>query len=129
MHGHGDLNTFLDQIGGFLGWYYLLLAAMNGIAAFYCWEKLKKNGMALFLLIVALGFVVIAPIAFSGNPEWMRLISVPEGIKKLIDQTISKAYVYTLGTLGVLVVMFLGRRFFAHPIVAWLLLIGSLFFM
>jgi hypothetical protein len=129
MHGHGDLNTFLDQIGGFLGWYYLLLAAMNGIAAFYCWEKLKKNGMALFLLIVALGFVVVAPIAFSGNPEWMRLISVPEGIKKLIDQTISKAYVYTLGTLGVLVVMFLGRRFFAHPIVAWLLLIGSLFFM
>jgi hypothetical protein len=129
MHGHGDLNTFLDQIGGFLGWYYLLLAAMNGIAAFYCWEKLKKNGMALFLLIVALGFVVIAPIAFSGNPEWMRLISVPEGIKTLIDQTISKAYVYTLGTLGVLVVMFLGRRFFAQPIVAWLLLIGSLFFM
>jgi hypothetical protein len=129
MHGHGDLNTFLDQIGGFLGWYYLLLAAMNGIAAFYCWEKLKKNGMALFLLIVALGFVVVAPIAFSGNPEWMRLISVPEGIKTLIDQTISKAYVYTLGTLGVLVVMFLGRRFFAHPIVAWLLLIGSLFFM
>ena len=81
------------------------------------------------MLIIGLFFVILAPIAFSGNPEWMKWISVPEALKVQIDKNISKAAVYTLGTLAVLVVMFVARRFFAHPLVAWLMLIGSLLFM
>lgn len=129
MHGHVDPEIFLKQIGGFLGAYYLLLAAMNGIAAFFCWEKLHKPRLAVFLTALALLFVVISPLAFSGNPTLMRLISVPESVRDFVDSQMAKAHVYTLGTFLALVVLFVGRRFFAQPLVAWLMLIGSLTFM
>ena len=126
---HADPETFLPQIGGFLGWYYLFLAAMNGVAAYYCWDKLKKNQMALVLLLISMFFVVISPLAFSGNPTLMKLISVPEFVRTFVDSQMAKAHIYTGGTLFILVVMFLARRFFAHPFVAWLLLVGSLLLM
>ncbi len=129
MHGHVDPEVFLKQIGGFLGAYYLLLAAMNGIAAFFCWEKLKQNGMAIFLVIVALVFVVISPLAFSGNPTLMRFISVPEAVRNFIDSKIAQAWIYTGGTFLALLILFVGRRFFSRPLVAWLMLIASLMFM
>ena len=47
MHGHVDEATFLSNISGFLGWYYICLASMNGVAAFYCWNTLKKNTLAV----------------------------------------------------------------------------------
>ncbi len=129
MHGHVDPEIFLKQIGGFLGAYYLLLAAMNGVAAFFCWEKLKKQQMAIWLTVISLLFVIISPIAFSGNPTLMRFISIPQPVRDFVDSQMAKAHVYTLGTLTVLVVMFVFRRFFAQPLVAWLMLVGSLAFM
>ena len=126
---HVDQETFLYGIKGFLGSYYLALAAMNAVAAFYCWNTLKKNGLALVLLLVTLFFVVIAPLAFSGNPELTRLISIPESVKGVIDFWIAKAWFYTGATLAVLVVMFIWRKFFTHPVVAWFMLIGSLLLM
>ena len=126
---HVDPEIFSRQIGGFLGWYYLFLAVMNGVAAYYCWEKLKKNNMALVLLVLAGLFVIIAPIAFSGNPSLMKLISVPESVRNFVDVQMAKAHIYTGGTLLILTVMFVFRRFFADPFVAWLMLIGSLLLM
>jgi len=35
---HGDLDIFLGKIGSFLGWYYLLLAAMK-----HCVLTLERN--------------------------------------------------------------------------------------
>jgi hypothetical protein len=129
MHGHVDPAVFLKSISGFLGTYYLVLAMMNAIAAFYCWDRLKKNGLAIFMLCLALLFVVIAPIAYSAQPFLMQFISVPEFLRNFVDQQMSKASVYTGGTLAVLTVMFVFRKFFTQPTVAWLMLVGSLLFM
>jgi hypothetical protein len=129
MHGHVDLPVFLKSISSFLGSYYLLLAMMNAIAAFYCWEKLKKTGLAIFMLCLALLFVIISPLAFSGSPLLMGFISVPEAFRNFVDIQMAKAPVYMGGTLVILIVMFVFRRFFTQPIVAWLMLIGSLLLM
>lgn len=129
MHGHADPTVFLKSIAGFLGSYYLVLATMNGIAAYYCWEKLKKNQLAVFLLGIALLFVIIAPLAFSGNPTLMGWISVPESLRNFIDKNMANAPMYTGGTLVALCVMFVFRKFFTQPLVAWLMLVGSLLFM
>jgi hypothetical protein len=129
MHGHVDPDTFLREISGFLGSYYLVLAAMNIVAAFYCWERLKKNGMALFLLAIGLLFVIVAPLAYSGNPRLIRLISIPQPVRDFVDGHLAKAPIYTGGTLLMLIVFFVFRRFFVKPLVAWLLLIGSLLVM
>ena len=64
---HVNETQFLSNISGFLGSFYLLLAVMNGIAAYYCWEKLKKNTLALWMLVLSFVFLVISPIAFSGK--------------------------------------------------------------
>ena len=79
MHVNEDL--FLQNISGFLGAFFLCLAAMNGIAAFYCWKRLQRGELALLWLVVAVLFVVMAPFAFSGmngNPTMMKLIGMPD---------------------------------------------------
>jgi len=124
-----DYVRFLGDIKGFLGSYYLVLALMNAIAAFYCWERLKRNGMALLLILISLLFVIISPIAFSGNPTLIKFISVPEFLKDFIDAQMAKAWLYMGGTLVLLSIMFVFRKFFSTPIVAWLMFIGSLAFM
>ncbi len=130
MHGHVDEATFFSNIAGFLGWYYICLALMNGIAAFYCWNTLKKDALAVIWLALAGLFVVCAPIAFSGNPTLMKsFISVPEFIRNFVDERMAKAVIYSLGTLGTLVVMFIWRKFFIKPVVAWLMLNAALLFM
>jgi Cytochrome b(C-terminal)/b6/petD len=129
MHGHVPYDVFLADTKNFLGCYYLLLAAMNGIAAFYCWERLKKNSLALLLSGLAFVFVIISTFAFAGKPEWVRFISVPQTLRTFINEQISQAPVYMGGSLLALMVLFVFRRFFVQPIVAWFLLIGSLTFM
>ncbi len=126
---HVNEAVFFDQISNFLGCYYLALAAMNGIAAFYCWDKLKKNGLAVFLLALAFLFLMISPIGFSGKPALMKLISVPSFLKDFVDAQMAKAPVYTGGTMLALIVLFVFRKFFSQPIVAWLMLVASLWFM
>ena len=123
MHGHVDEATFLGNISGFLGWFYLALALMNAIAAFYCWEKIKNNALALLWILVGAAFLIMSPVAFSGNPTLMKsLISVPEFIRNFVDNRMANAVVYSLGTLGMLTVLFLGRKFFCKPVVAWVML-------
>lgn len=124
-----NYDHFLDSIKGFLGSYYLILALMNAIAAFYCWERLKQNGTALLLVIISVLFVIISPVAFSGNPTLMQFISVPDFLKNLIDRYMAIAPVYMGGVLVVLIVMFQFRKFFSTPIVAWLMFVGALAFM
>ncbi len=38
----------------------------------------------------------------------------------------AKAWFYTGGTLAILTIMFVFRKFFTQPVVAWLMLVGSL---
>lgn len=112
MHGP-DPAVFIDDIKGFLGFYYLTLSVMNALAALYLWLRLGKTRDAIVWLLVGGAFMVLAPLAFSG-----RLPGLPEAVRNAIDAA-SGAVTYTLGTTIVLVVLYLGREFFVKPVVAW----------
>lgn len=129
MHGHISHDYFLQSIGTFLGWYYVLIAIMNGVAALYCWKKLERGTLALVLTFVALFFLAISPLAFFGDARLMRWISMPQFIKDVVNNQFSKAAVYTGGTLSLLIVLFVFREFFTRPVVAWFIWIGSLLVM
>jgi hypothetical protein len=133
MHGHEPYDVFLLRIAGFLGSYYVALAAMNGLAALYLWRRTEDRPLfyvpffrypvtpSLVWVVVALGFLLLAPLAYSGDPTIVRYISVPlvlrEAINRLMNPTI-----YTVGTMAILIVLYLGREFFVRPAVAWTML-------
>ena len=133
MHGHVSYDVFLHHIAGFLGSYYLLLSLMNGLAAYWMWQRPNQRTLfrfpgigvpvtdAFVWLLVALGFLLIAPLAYSGDPDIVSFITVPAalraGINRLMNPTI-----YIMGTFFLLLFLFLLRRFFARPMVAWTLL-------
>jgi hypothetical protein len=130
MHGNEDL--FLQQVSPFLGTYFLCLAVMNGLAAFYCWHTLHRSRLATGWLVLALVLLIMSPFAYSGvngDPTTMKLIGMPDGFRDFVDGRLANAVAYTLGTLTTLVVLFIFRRFFVKPVVAWLLLNAALIFM
>ena len=127
MHGHVTQEQFLLSVSGFLGVYYLALATMNGIAALYLWRTGKSVELfrvgnfaittALVWVVVAIFFTGIA-LAMSGDPRLMGLVSLPEKIRRFADRMMDPV-VYSVGTLGILVILFLARDFFVKPWVAW----------
>jgi hypothetical protein len=138
MHGHVDPAVFLRSISGFLGSYYLVLALMNAVMAFYLWNSGKARTLfnfvgfpittALVWLLVAGFFTIISPIAMSGDPNWAYLISIPAPIRDAADWILGPV-VYSIGGMALLVGLFLGRRFFVKPMVAWTLLNLATLFM
>ena len=118
---HGDLATHVRQVGNFLGCFYLILAALNAMMAFYLWQRRKQTAAAIFWLAV-MGFYigVLAPLAFSKNA--LLVPGMPERFKMLANQALQGtmgAIVYSVGTLVVLTILYLGRRFFVKWWVAW----------
>jgi len=140
MHGHVPYDVFLHQIAGFLGSYYLLLSLMNGVAAFLLWQRPQQPAVcrlpgtrvpvtaAFIWLLVSLFFLLIAALAYSGDPDIVRFISVPQWLRAKINWFMSPT-VYIVGTFVVLLVLFLLRRFFVKPGVAWTMLNLSLLLM
>jgi hypothetical protein len=128
MTGHVNQAEFLMGISTFLGGYYLFLAAMNGVAAYYVWARYHRNDLGLAWTVVALFYTIISPLALSGNPELMAFVSVPVPIQNLVNAATLPQF-YLPGTFVVLLVMFIFRRFFVRPVVAWALLNASLLFM
>jgi hypothetical protein len=116
---HVDYSVFLQNISGFLGSYYLFIALMNAIAAMYCWKQLSRSDLALTWTIVAMVFVILSPLAYSGSEQVMGYISVPAAVRDVVDAFTAQAWLYTLGTTAVLAGFYLGRRFFVNPVVAW----------
>ena len=127
MHGLSPAE-FLESISSFLGTYYLVLGLMNAVAAFYLWQILDNAKQALIWLCVSLIFVMMAPLAYSGDPAVMAWVSVPEPLRNLIDAW-TGAVTYSVGSLAVLIVMFIFRKFFVKPVVAWTMLNLSLLLM
>lgn len=130
MHGHVDEEQFLQSISGFLGSFYLLLAIANAIMAFYLWKsgrsvtyfKIPILGLpfstALIWLVVAMFFTFISPMAMSGSPKLMSLISIPAVARDAFDKIMGPV-VYNVGTLVILTLVFLARRYLVRPTVAW----------
>lgn len=117
-----DPDISVAGIAGGLGCYYLLLAAMNGVAALYLWRKLNRPQAAIVWAVVAGIFVIMAPLALSGDPNWVP--QRPYWLKELSMWLSGPtgAIVYGVGTTISLIVLYLGRRFFVQPLVAWTIL-------
>lgn len=131
MHGHVPYEQFLDNISVFLGTYYLFMALMNGLVALYIWQSGKDCQLfrlpifnvpvtaSIGWLLVAMLFVFMSPIAYSGHPGWMQSISIPAsiriGLTKILNPT-----VYTLASLGLFAGLYVGRAFFSKPLVAYI---------
>jgi hypothetical protein len=139
MHGHEPYDVFLHKIAGFLGSYYLLLALINGVMAFLLWQRPNQRTLlklpgglgltdAFVWLLVSLAFLLIAPLAYSGDPNIVGFITVPAAVRAWINWAMSPT-VYIVGTFVLLLVLFLLRRFFVRPMVAWALLNLSLLLM
>jgi hypothetical protein len=116
MHGasHAD---FIEGIKGFLGVYYLLLAVMNGVAALWVWQRLGKTKDGIIWLSVSMAFVLLSAMAGGGLPP-----GIPLPIKEALNAALTGntgAIVYSVGTSILLIGLFLGRRFFVQPVVAW----------
>jgi hypothetical protein len=140
MHGHVPYDVFLNQIAGFLGSFYLLMAVMNGVAAFILWQRPQQPALfrlpganvpvtgAFICLLVSLFFLLLAPLAYSGDPDVVGFIAVPMALRAEINRWMSPT-VYIVGTFLVLLFLFVFRRFFVRPAVAWTLLNLSLLLM
>ena len=128
MHGHVDKAEFLFQISGFLGWYYLTLAVMNGIAALSIWRSgqakllFRIGSISITNVIVWTGvsflFLLMSPLAMSGSPELMRWVSMPDAFKDVADRIMGPV-AYSVGTLAMLAGLYIGRNFFVKTWVAW----------
>ncbi len=123
----GNVETLLQPFANGLGLYYLFLAAMNAVCALYLWRRKDEPGQAIFWVLVSMVFVIMAPLAMSGNPEWMP--TLPKWIVSMSMLLSGKtgAVFYSLGTTAALVILYLGRRFFVQPMVAWAMLNIALF--
>ena len=129
MHGLSP-EAFAAQVSAFLGPFYLALALMNAVAAYYLWQKvgpttwfsipLGKNKIpvtnAVVWTLVAGFFVIMAAIASSKN---MAMIpTLPEGIRLWVNANTGPV-IYTVGTTILLVVLYVFRAFFVKPAIAW----------
>jgi hypothetical protein len=133
MHGHVPYDQFLSGIAGFLGSYYILMAVMNGVAAFLLWRAPNQRTLvrlpgldfpitgAFVLLLASIFFTLVSALAYSGSPDVMQFISVPAALRALINRYTNPT-IYTVGTFVLLGFLFWFRKFFVQPAVAWTLL-------
>ncbi len=122
---------FLEMAASFLGPFYIALAAMNGLAAFYLWRtnqmktwfklpipfvgKSVNVTNALVWLAVGIVFAILAAVAGSGLASWA---SLPESWREAINKGTGPV-IYSVGTSVGLVVLYFCRGFFVRPAVAW----------
>src|SRR2546423_12213686 len=137
MHGHEPYDVFLHKIAGFLGSYYLLLSLMNLVMAFILWQRPNQRtlfrlpGMkvpvtdAFVWLLVSLAFLLIAPLAYSGDPAIVSFITVPAAARAAINRAMNPT-IYITGTVVLLLVLFLLRRVFVRPAGGWALVTFAL---
>lgn len=128
MHGHVPLDEFLNNVRTFLGTYYVVLSLMNALAAFYLWQTGRSRRLfqiggiefstALLWLLVSVGFLLIAPIAYSVNPSLVSLISLPAEVRALADRSMTPV-TYSIGSFVGLTILYLARSFFSKPWVGW----------
>src|SRR5687768_13940956 len=129
MHGVSP-QQFAENVSAFLVPYYLVLAAMNGIAAYYMWQKAEPVTLfrarlpgvvvsftnALLWTIVAIAYVILASLAANKNLSSMP--QFPQAFRDFVNESTGPV-IYSVGTTLVLVVLFVFRSWFVKPTVAW----------
>jgi len=129
---HGSHADFLARIQMGLGFYYLLLAALNWGGALLMWREgarpyFKFGGLTVTNIAVWLfvggAFLILAPIAMMGSPP-----EFSEGIKHVINE-LSGPVTLTVGSLAGMALLYFFRGWWTRPPIAWALLNLSLFLM
>ena len=115
MHSNG---FFLKDVAGFLGGYYTFIAVMNGVASLILWRRKQQTGWAIVWAAVASVMLIFASLALSGSATLVP--SLPQEVRTLVNK-MSGPVLYTLGTTALLTILFVFRKFFVHPMVAWTL--------
>ncbi len=128
MHAPVNEAEFLQDISGFLGCYYLAAALLNVGAAWYWWSVRRERAawttatgpalLAWFWLGLALFFVALVPMAYSGDAGWMRWISFPLTLRVALDRIMGPT-LFMVGCTAALGGGYVGRRFLSRPEVAW----------
>lgn len=137
MHDHLDITEFYQDMAGFLVGYYLALAALNALAAMHVWRRgsatvvcrwgrWRVTTVPLWLLAAGL-FAWMAATARGGDAASLARISLPAGCQEFLNVALQPSW-YLLGTGAALGLLFVARRFFVRPAVAWgMLNLGFLF--
>ncbi len=116
MHGSQDIS-------GFLGGYYLFLAAMNAVMAFHLWHNRHKQGAAVVWIGLSFVLMAISAAAMGGSPP-----GLPEGLRNRVNEATGPV-IYSVGTTSLLALAFVFRRFLVQPMVGWAMLNLSLILM
>ena len=119
---HSD-PFFLTDVAGFLGGYYAFIAAMNGVFAYFLWQKYGQLGRAFFWTCFAGLMMVLASLALSGSAALVP--GLPTSVRTLVN-ALSGPVLYSLGTVALFTVLFIFRKFFVQPVVAWSIFNGAL---
>jgi hypothetical protein len=117
---------FLRDVAGFLGGYYTFIALMNGVFALVLWRRKNQPGWAVVWAVVAGLMMILASLALSGSA---RLVPALPAVVRSVVNMLSGPVLYTVGTLLLFTVLFVFRRFFVQPMVAWTILVLSLVLM
>ncbi|MGD9721809.1 MAG: hypothetical protein AB7U76_11305, partial [Pirellulales bacterium] len=117
---HGSYQDFITGISPFLGGYYLTLAAMNAVMAFYLWHYRHDIRQAMVWTVFSFLLVAVASAAMGESPP-----GFPAVIRNFVDWATGPV-IYSVGTTLLLVVAYLARRFLVRPMVGWILLNLSL---
>lgn len=118
---HLDPLEFAQEMSAFLGWYYVVAAVCNAGAVCYCLIRRRFFWMLVWAAAAG-GFGVAAYRAFDGHAP-----ALSEAAKTQIDGFIGPVS-FTVGTFVFLAIMYLGRRLFVIPAVAWAGLNAALLF-
>ncbi len=120
---HVTSADFIAQASTPLAWFYLAAALLNALAVYYVWRKLRDPLAAAGWLGVAAVFGGLALAAAQGRPPVL-----PEWSKDALDAALGPV-TFTVGTFAILVALYLGRRVFVRPGVAWTVFNLSLLWM
>jgi hypothetical protein len=113
MHSNG---FFLKDVAGFLGGYYTFIALVNGVAAIMLWKRKQQPGWAIVWAAFAGVMMILASLALSASPALVP--ALPLSVRMLVNR-LSGPVLYTLGTTALFAILFIFRRFFVQPMVAW----------
>jgi len=119
-------SLFLKDVAGFLGSYYTGLAIMNAVAALILWRKKGQPGWAIVWSVFAGVMMILASLALSGSESLVP--ALPQAARTLVN-ALSGPVLYTLGTTALFAILFILRKFFVQPMVAWTILNAMLLLM
>lgn len=135
---HGPDPFFYQSISAFLGTYYLFIAGMNAVVAYLDWMSGRSTTLfrvgpfavtsSILWLLLSLFVLILSPIAYSGDEAMMSWISIPLVVRGWINWLMNPT-TYTLGAILILGLLYVTRKWWTPPIIAWIIFNLALLFL